>query len=51
MMSTRESAESNAEPTKSTTSTQENAIVLKDTISSKEFALNANLEKPIMNTL
>lgn len=51
MMSTRESAESNAEPTKSTTSTQENAIVLKDTISSKESALNANLEKPIMNTL
>jgi hypothetical protein len=34
------SAEFNAEPTKFTTSTVENAIVLKDTTLSRELALN-----------
>ncbi len=51
MTSTKEYAEFNAEPTKSTTSTQENAIVLKDSTLSSELALNVKLERLMTNTL
>jgi len=50
MMFIKESAESNVEPIKSTTSTQENVTALKDSILSKVFVLNVNLEKYMMNT-
>jgi len=51
MTSTKEYAEFNAEPTKSTTSTQENAIVLKDSTLFLELALNVKLQKPMTHTL
>jgi len=50
MMFIKESAESNVEPIKSTTSTQENVTVLKDSTLSKVFVLNVNLEKHMINT-
>ncbi len=50
MMFTKESAESNVEPTKSTTLILENAIALKDSTLFKVSALNANLEKFMMTT-
>jgi hypothetical protein len=49
-MSTKESAEFNAEPTKFTTSTLENAIAPKASTLFKVFAQNASLERPMMNT-
>lgn len=51
MTSTKEYAEFNAEPIKSTTSTQENVIVLKDSILFLELALNVKLEKHMTHTL
>jgi hypothetical protein len=51
MIFIKESAEFNAEPTKSTTSTVESVIALKDTTLSKELALNACLVRPIMPSL
>ena len=49
MMFTKESAESNAEPTKYTTSILENAIAPKGSILSKVYAPNANLENFMTN--
>jgi hypothetical protein len=51
MMSTKDFAECNAEATKSSTSTVENATVLKDTTLSKEPVPGAWLEKPTTSTL
>lgn len=51
MTSIKEYAESSAETIKSLTSTQENVIVLKDTTSSMESAVNVDPSKPTMNTL
>ena len=51
MISTKEYAESNVEPIKFTTSTQENAIVLKDTTLFKESAPNVKPMKPTTNTV
>ena len=50
MMFTKESAESNAEPTRYTTSTLENATAPKASTSSKVSAPNANLESYMTNT-
>jgi len=51
MTFTRESAESNVEPTRSITSTQENVTVPRDTTSSTESAVSAELRKPTMSSL